>query len=301
MKKEYGFIADLFTNEYQGGAELTTLALMESCPTPNSVWAAKCTEITEDSLQKLVNEENVKNMKTHFVFGNFATLNPNMIPFIITNWEYSVIEYDYKFCEFRSMEKHEASVGKPCDCNEQIRGKIISQFYQKAKNVFFMSEKQRDVYKAQFPEWDMSNTCILSSVFTKSEWRMIEDARTLQRGVHRKDMWAFFDSDSWIKGAMDSEEACWNKAPKHGVVGFKDFDKMSLLNLFSEMSGFAFHPAGGDTCPRIVVEAKLMDCPLDINENVQMRDESWFKDGTYATIKEYLQGRPAVFWDHVGG
>lgn len=301
MKQEYAFIADVFANEYQGGAELTTHALMESAPDMQSVWCAKTAPIDEDGLLKLVAEEQKENKKIHLVFGNFVQLNPNLIPAIITNFEYTILEYDFKFCEFRSPEKHQSAVGQPCDCHETTRGKIIEQFYSKAKHVFFMSEKQRDVYRERFPEWSMENTSTLSSVFTRSEWRMIEDARTLQRGVHRKQMWAYFDSNSWIKGSVDSEEVCRNRASsRHGVVGFKDFDKLSLLNLFSEMSGFAFHPRGGDTCPRIVIEAKLMDCPLDINDNVQMRDEDWFKNGTYDTMKEYLQGRPDVFWKTLG-
>lgn len=300
MKRKYGFVADLFAHQYRGGAELTTHALMEAGPQEDT-WMAPCKEITKQNLQELFNEDAIKNQKTSFIFGNFATLDPNMIPLIMTNFDYYVIEYDYKFCEYRSPEKHLASEDQECDCHTKVRGQIIEQFYSQAQHVFFMSQRQKEEYAQRFPNWDMLNTTVLSSVFSKDEWRTIEDARTLQRGVHRKQMWAYFDSDSWIKGTEDSEEVCWNRAPKHGVVGFKDFDQMSLLNLFSEMSGFAFHPRGGDTCPRIVIEAKLMDCPLDINDNVQHANEDWFANGTYDSIKEYLQGRPSVFWSIVSG
>lgn len=301
MKIEYGFIADFFANEYQGGAELTTHALMESYKNTRDVWAAKSEGVDEDGLFRLNAEQEAENKKVKLIFGNFNRFNPSLLPTVITLFEYYVIEYDYKFCEFRSIHKHEASVNSQCDCETTTRGKIIEQFYSKAKKVFFMSEEQRQVYRERFPNWSMENTMVLGSAFTKEEWRTIEDAKTLQSGVIRKDMWVFQDSSLWIKGSEDSEFICENKGAALKPLGFKNYDKMSLLNLFSGVKGFAFHPRGHDTCPRVVIEAKLMDCDLDLNDNVQMRNEDWFANGTYETMSEYLKSRTDVFWETIIG
>lgn len=300
MKQKYGFIADVFAHQYRGGAELTTHALIEAGNSKDT-WMAPCKEITKQNLQELFNEDSIKSQKTSLIFGNFVSLDPNVIPIVMTNFDYYVIEYDYKFCKYRSVEKHLASEARKCDCQTQIQGKIISQFYKQAQHVFFMSNKQKEVYAQRFPDWDMMNTTVLSSVFSQSDWSDIENAIQLSKGTHRKDRWLYQKADSWVKGSAASEEVCEAKGSSLGTVGFAGLDSMSLFGLFAESKGFAFHPAGGDTCPRIVIEAKLLGCELDINSNVQHSDEPWFADGTYDTIKQYLQTRPDVFWSIVSG
>ena len=34
---------------------------------------------------------------------------------------------------YRSIERHENETGKPCDCSEQIHGKMMSAFFHAAK------------------------------------------------------------------------------------------------------------------------------------------------------------------------
>jgi len=300
MKQNYGFIADLFDHQYKGGAELTTRALIESCPSPADAWMANCNQITRQNLEDLYREDKIKNRKTKLIFGNFMSLDGSQMPVIMKNFDYYVIEYDYKFCQYRSPEKHEASEGDPCNCETRIQGQVIEQFYKMAQHVFFMSEKQRQVYAQRFPQWDMLNTTVLSSVFSKDEWKIIEDAKTLQKGVIRNKFWTFQQSDSWIKGSIDSEDKA-KEISDNRVIAIENLEKMELLNLFSGCAGFVFLPKGSDTCPRIVIEAKLMDCPTVMNNNVQHVSEPWFAHGTYESMKEYLQGRPAVFWNLVSG
>ena len=62
----------------------------------------------------------------------------------------------------------------------------------------------------------------------------------------------------------------------------------------STSKGLIFKPLGGDTCPRIVIEAKLLGCDLILNENVQHKDEEWFL--TPESCLEYLKSRKDVFW-----
>ena len=59
--------------------------------------------------------------------------------------------------------------------------------------------------------------------------------------------------------------------------------------------GLIFRPLGGDTCPRIVIEAKLLGCDLMLNDNVQHRDEECF-DTDYDINLNYLKNRVNMFW-----
>ena len=301
MKRKYGFVADAFAHQVRGGAELTTHALIEAAKNRNDVWMAPCTEITEQNLIDLYREDKIKNQKTHLIFGNFSTLDARMLPYIIQNFDYSVIEYDYKFCQYRSPEKHFASEDQECDCHESGLGKAVLMFYTAAKHVFFMSELQRQVYADRFSDWAMNNTSVLSSVFSQSEWRTLENAITLQKGVVRKDMWAYQRSTSWIKGSEDAEEWAYGQGCKYDPCGFTGLDTMEMYNFLSGVKGLVALPRGGDTCPRMVIEAKLLGCELHINENVQHANEGWFANGTYDSIKEYLQSRTEVFWNILEG
>ena len=63
----------------------------------------------------------------------------------------------------------------------------------------------------------------------------------------------------------------------------------------SRSEGFVYLPRGGDTCPRMVIEAKLLGCDVIINDNVQHASEKWW-NANPDDVCDYLKGRPDVFW-----
>ena len=69
------FVADLFAEHYVGGAELTTQALIDECPLPYVKILSRDLNISllKDGVDKF------------WVFGNFAQMNPELIPTIIGN------------------------------------------------------------------------------------------------------------------------------------------------------------------------------------------------------------------------
>ena len=113
------FVSDMFVEQYVGGAELTTEALIEKCP-------VKCQKLLASNITMELLEQGYQK---HWVFGNFASLNQQLIPTIVANLSYSVLEYDYKFCRYRSVEKHRFAENQDCDCHEQMQGKLTSAFF----------------------------------------------------------------------------------------------------------------------------------------------------------------------------
>lgn len=71
-----------------------------------------------------------------------------------------------------------------------------------------------------------------------------------------------------------------------------------MLAKFAAYKGFLFLPNSFDTCPRTVIEAKLLGCELILNEGVQHRDEEWFNQD-FSQIIEYLSSRTKVFWNKI--
>ena len=70
------------------------------------------------------------------------------------------------------------------------------------------------------------------------------------------------------------------------------------MRKLSEYEGLCFTPLGGDTCPRIVIEAALLGLQLYINDNVQHLGEAWW-GGSPDEIESYLLDGHNRFWNEL--
>lgn len=287
------FVADLFAEQYAGGAELTTDALYQKCP-------YKCQRILAKDVSLQLLEQGIG---AFWVFGNFASMDLNLVPSIVANMKYSVLEYDYKYCRYRSPEKHKFAEQKDCDCQEHQHGKMISAFYFGAKNVFWMSEAQMRHYFDRFPFLQDGEAygrgpqnIVLSSVFDDNFFVTVKRLRKESEGKERKG-WIVLGSSSWVKGAEQAEQWCKSSGLDYEVVWNLSYPE--LLKKLSLSEGFVYLPQGMDTCPRMVIEAKLLGCRLHINDDVQQRHEEWFDTDNLLEIEEYLYGARELFWQRV--
>ena len=150
------FVADMFVETYSGGAELTTEALIKNAPMK-----------TQKILSRDVDIDLLKDgASKYWIFGNFAALDVRLVPTIVANLKYSVLEYDYKYCRYRSPEKHLFAEQEECNCHEAEVGKMISAFYFGAKSLWWMSEAQQNHYFSKFPFLAQKR-----SVCASSRWR----------------------------------------------------------------------------------------------------------------------------------
>ena len=268
------FAADAFIENYAGGAELTTQALIDSCLYPNK-------KITTNH----ITVKHMENMKDSFwIFGNFANLSNECLIFAIKNLNYSVLEYDYKYCAYRSPEKHTLAEGS-CECRDSTRGKLIALFLKYARVNWWMSEQQKKVYQEQYP---FLKGKVLSSVFSQKTLDLLSDLYT----DNKDDTWLILNSPSWIKGVDEAINYAKTNDLKYELVwGLKYKD---LLRKMAKSRGLIFFPRAGDTCPRMVIEAKLLGCKLILNDNVQHKNEEWFNSRD-SCIK-YVSERTDVFW-----
>jgi hypothetical protein len=275
------FIADIFSDQYAGGAELTTDAIIE-----------KRNDILKINSNNLTNNFIIENKDKIWIFGNFSNVDPKMLMNIIkAKINYHILEYDFKMCFYRSVQKHEEISGA-CDCIEKPYGKLISLFFSHANQIWFMSEKQSNDYKNSMPFLKKENIKILSSVF---DLKHLENMVSLNKEIKKENnKYIILNSSSWIKGVGDCiEYANRNNLEYELVWGLKYGD---MLKKIRKSKGLIFLPKAPDTCPRIVIEAKILECDLHLNENVYHKDENWFQDGK---IIEYLKNRVDYFWSEV--
>lgn len=276
------FVADLFAKQYIGGAELTTEALIEACPFEYTCINAK--DVTIEHLQKY--------QDSFWIFGNFSQLSMQLIPSLVGNIRYAVLEYDYKFCKYRSIEKHKEESGKECDCDETELGKLISAFYYGSEQIFWMSSEQENRFVSRFPFLETKGR-VLGSVFDKADLKRLE---FLKGGANNSE-WLVQDSESWIKGTQDAIDWCVSNEKQYQL--FSGLSRTELLNNMYNAQGFCFLPRGGDTCPRVVIEAKILGCELKLNDNVQHANEAWFAQGTPGSILTHLKQLPQRFWNDI--
>lgn len=279
------FVADLFDDDYVGGAELTTKALIES--SPYEVFKLHSKDVNLGTLKQ--------GHDKFWIFGNFAQLNPQLIPSIIGNLNYSIVEYDYKYCKFRSPEKHFDTTKVQCDCHNQVNGKLVSAFFYGAKHLWWMSEKQKEKYHTLFPFLAEKNNTVLSSVFDDRTLTFIKTLQSMPK--EERTTWIVLGSSSWVKGFENAKKWCVDNNKEYKVVWNMSYDEV-LVEL-AVAKGFVYLPEGADTCPRMVIEAKLLGCELHTNEYVQHRDESWFDTDDLNAITEYLYAAPKWFWNGI--
>ena len=283
------FVADAFLEDYGGGAEKSTEALYET--SPYKAFKLKSNELTQELIQQGTGK--------YWVFFNYRGMDHDLIPLIVANCYYSIVEYDYKFCKYRSIDLHKREEGKDCDCHNSQLGKIISAFLHGSEHIFWMSQKQSAIYHKRFPFLKENNQTVLSSVFSLEDLEFMTGLRSARKSDNNK--WAVIDGNSWIKGIIESKKVVTDVLQDEAEIlsGLPYYD---LLRKLSEFKGLSFHPLGGDTCPRTTIEAKLLGLTLSINENVQHAEEDWFKNSQNDTPDDllfYLLSRHDVFWSSI--
>jgi hypothetical protein len=279
-KIEIVFACDFFVQDVIGGAELSTEALIKS--SPYKTYQIRTNQLTKDLL--------LKNKEKYWVFGNFVNLDFKLIPLIAAELNYSVLEYDYKFCKFRSVEKHEFVEKTECNCKNTTLAELIQLFFCSAKKVWWMSRNQLEFQKSKLPKIFGCNNEILSSIFDIQTLNKIQMLNSTS--VDRSKAF-IFDSPNWLKGTKNAIEWCEKNNVQFDLIGNIDYD--SMLSALRKHQTLVYLPNAKDTCPRMVIEAKLLGCELILNENVQHKDESWFIDYTNHTF-DYLTSRTKVFW-----
>ena len=278
-------VSDFFANEYGGGAELTTDSLLSYCE-----------EVYIEVKSRLVTIDMLNNNRDKvWIFTNFSQLNPELIFFISQNLtNYHIIEYDYKYCIHR-LPQHPAHNGE-CKCEETPIGKLIEVFYKGAKTLNWMSEGQMKFYHNKFPDLKNNNNFILSSIFSQKDIQTIKDLSEDLQNKNSCSEILLLGSNSWVKGFDRSREYCEERNIDAKVVW--DLPYKDALKLLAKHRGIVYLPNGFDTCPRWVIEAKLLDCKIIDNEYVQHREEVWFKKDKNKIIK-YLSDRPYYFWNRI--
>jgi hypothetical protein len=262
-------VNDFFVNELIGGAELTTAAIESSLVNAGyTVSKVKSAALTPQLISS--------NRKQLWIICNYSHADPRALSMLMRMARFVVIEYDFKFCSVRSPEKHFAETKIPCACASTDHGRFVTQFYNAAQAIIWMSEKQRDKTLAACKDMSPKQQYVASSVFDdKTLDRLRELHKSRQDSDKIPQKWLVFKSDSWIKGTSQSLQRAIASKLDYELIANLQYDEM--LKKIASAEGIVYHPPGSDTCPRMIIEAAIIGTKIDCNHNVLHIDEAWAK------------------------
>jgi len=274
------FLADMFIDECVGGAELTSDAIIKSSPF----------EIIEIRSQDLNIELAEKHSDKFWLIGNFFELdNPTKL-FILKNINYSLIEFDYKYCKRRNDDLCIILDGT-CNCHINPNTNLNANILIHSRYLWWMSKMQQKVYHNKIPNLATNRQAVLSSVFSHKTLNYISEIQNTKKNGE----YLIYNTMAALKNTVGAIEFAKQKKIPYNLVG--DIDYHDFLYQLSLHKGLIYVPLAKDTCPRLVIEAALLNCELYLNKYVQHSTEDWFQNGYI--MKEYLAGRTKVFWDKI--
>jgi len=208
------------------------------------------------------------------------------------------IEFDYNFCPYRSETAHEMFGKSKCECPHDTNkgNKHLSKIYdlicKKALHTFFMSERQRALYSTHLPILKFECSSILSSCFSKKSLELLNKYSFNQKNNKYAILEGYGGFHSYAKGFSQAKDYCHANNLEYDVLPNQEFEKH--IETLSSYKGLIFLPTIDDTCPRCIIEARLLNIDIICNSNCQHIYEFWWKDKSKTL--EYLKSRPAHFW-----
>ena len=271
-----------------GGTNLTSLALFED--RLDDIAVISCPDLTIELIERYSDRP--------WVMGNIiglAGLSKQIIDRLF-EVNFVKIEFDYNYCPYRGEVPHKMNGNEACNCPHGNGHPTLSRIYQfipeRAKWIFYMSERQRCIHVFHMPNIKLEKTSILSSCFSRAQLDLFEQKRS-QRLHNGK--WAVLNGfggwHSQAKGLQEAIGYCTANSLKYDVLSIAEYEVH--IDRLSNYKGLVFLPIVDDTCPRCIIEARLMGLEVVTNANSQHVTEQWWRDGD---VKEYIAGRPAHLW-----
>jgi hypothetical protein len=170
---------------------------------------------------------------------------------------------------------------------------MIESFYLGAERIFWMSEKQKNIFLDNVPSLKNKIHIVQGSCFVDEVFDFIKQIKKPENS--KKNKTAVLGNGSWIKGVAQTVALL-----KHKKIPFDQIPNLEYLKFLNELSNYkslTFKPLCYDTAPRLIIEAKLLGCELNLNNNVLIKDDDWFNQPT-DEIEKFLKTKPVEFWSY---
>jgi hypothetical protein len=273
-----------------GGTNLTVSSIIQ--PRAAQTLVIPCQELTAEAILEFKDDI--------WILGNILGLrkfSPDFLDVLFSTIRFVKIEFDYNYCLYRGDVPHQVLGKDDCCCPHGRTGDfklnlIYDHITNRALHVFFMSHKQREIFFKHIPNLLPERTSILSSCFSKESF----DLFRMFKGTPKNNKAAILAGyGGWHSAAKGTDEAiafCQQHNMPFDVLPTQPYE--NHLRLMSQYSVHVFTPIIDDTCPRCIIEARLMGVNVIANDRCQQITEDWWVNP--ALTETYLMGRPSYFW-----
>ena len=256
MYKTFYVIADFFYKDFTGGAELNDYSLIDQFRRRgHEVVEVYCRDATPQFL-----EEKKDN---HFIVANFVSLSETSKQYLIDNCEYVIYEHDHKY-----LKKRNPIFYKNFQAPETDLANI--DFFKNARATICLTQLAYDVFKKNTKLENVDK--IGASVWRDED---LDYLLELNSSLQKNEKAAIMDSDNPIKKRASCIQYCYSNNIKYDLIS--DRDHKAFLRKLSEYEKLIFMTGHLETCCRIIVEAKMLNCNVVTQKTlIGACSEDWF-------------------------
>jgi len=266
MYSTFYVIADFFYKDFTGGAELNDYSLIDQFRRRgHNVVEVYCRDATPEFLED--------KKDNHFIVANFVSLSDKSKSYLINNCEYVIYEHDHKYLQKRNPIFYKDFLAPESDLAN-------IEFFKAAKATICLTQLAYDVFKKNTK---LNNVDKIGA----SVWRDedLDYLLELSLQASKVNIAAIMDSDNPIKKRASCIQYCYANDIKYNLIS--DKDHRSFLSKLSQYETLVFMTGHLETCCRIIVEAKMLNCDVITQKSlIGACSEPWFDLNGADLIKE---------------
>lgn len=206
------------------------------------------------------NKINQFNKDNLYIISNISLMS-NEVMNQIVDYNYIILEHDYKICASRHPWRYPNSLIPKSD-------RINYELYKKAKAVFVQTTDHLNVYLKNDVKGNFIN--LNSSIWSNKDLDLLSGFINKEKSNKT----AIYATNNWIKNTNGAIDYCVKNNVQYGLVPNQDRD--SFLNDLSNYSSLTFFPIARETFCRLVIEAKCMGMDVVTTRNYGASLENYF-------------------------
>jgi hypothetical protein len=271
-KQRIVFVSDFFVDLISRGAELANDALLHYLDNEYKI--------------ERVRSENLLAIDTDkfYIISNFVMLPEKTKEKLIEHKNYLIYEHDHKYVITRNpFSVYDTKRGTILDNPPGIVPKdslINVSFYESAKVVMCQTKWHQDQLEKNLT---VTADNIGGSLYKPETINLIN---SIAASTKKISVCAIFNEINNYKNHQEAMDFC-----KNNNIPFKLIPRLTtqkqFLHTLGRFNSFAFFPKIPETCSRLLIEARLLNCLVYTNSNSGIVNESyWTMDNE--SFKDYL-------------
>ena len=266
MYRQFYLIADFFYKDFTGGAELNDFSLMDQFRKSGiEVQEVYCRDVTIEFLSQ--------NQEANFIVANFVALSSEIKQHMIENNRYVIYEHDHKYLKKRNPIFYKDFVAPQAELAN-------IDFFKNARATICLTQLALEVFKKNTGLENVDK--VGASVWRDEDLDYLVE---LSNACEKNGLAAIMDSSNPIKKRDQCISFCQKNKISFDLIS--DRNHRNFLQKLSSYDKLIFMTGHLETCCRIIVEAKMLNCEVITQQRlIGACSEEWFKLNGTELIEE---------------